>query len=104
MDQREGRPLFLLSGDQIWIGKSSNSLKTFGMVQHVSSNEIRMKIQATNGIVQQQPIYSIHFMTNRLAFKLQRLALETAKNMNIIDLLFPQQNQLDLLKKSPVPQ
>lgn len=60
-----------------------------------------MKLLTSKGIVPQQPIYSIHFEMNRLTFKLQRLALETAKRLDIIGLLFPEQSQLSVLMDEP---
>lgn len=41
---------------------------------------------------------------NRLTLKLQRLALDAAKRLDIIDLLFPQPNQLNLLSEPTIPE
>lgn len=93
----------MLSGDQIWVGNVNRNTRIYGIVQHVSSNEIQMKLRTSDLILQQQPIYSIHFEVNRLTFRLQRLALDTAKRLAIVGLLFPQRTQLNLLKKVSIP-
>lgn len=104
LHEREGRPLFLLAGDQIWIGKGQLDSRIYGFVQRVTPNEIKMKLQTSTKIVQREPLYSIHFEMNRLTFKLQRLALDAAKRLDIIDLLFPQPNQLILLSEPKIPE
>lgn len=104
LEENEGRPLFLLSGDRIWIERPKTSVRTYGFVQHVTSSEIRMTLQTSKAITQSEPIYSIHFEMNRLTYKLQRLALETAKRLDVIDLLFPQPSQLNLLRKTTIPE
>lgn len=42
LHEREGRPLFLLAGDQIWIGKGQFDSRIYGFVQRVTSNEIKI--------------------------------------------------------------
>lgn len=91
-----------MAGDRIWLGSAKNNIRTYGFVKYVSSNEIVMKLQTAKPL-EQQPLYSIHFEINRLTFKLQRLALDTAKRLDIIDLLFPQSSQKKLLTTPTIP-
>ncbi|XP_037039708.1 putative helicase mov-10-B.1 [Bradysia coprophila] len=94
LSKREGRPLFLVAGDTICIRGPAPKDRNYGYVQYVSSTEIKMTL--SKAIVEKKPLYSIHFYPNRLAFKLQRLGLDAAKKLDIIDLLFPESNKIDL--------
>ncbi|KAG4075059.1 hypothetical protein HA402_008124 [Bradysia odoriphaga] len=104
LHEREGRPLFVLAGDLIWIGKPQTTVRTYGVVQYATSSELKIKLQSSNKVVEKTPIYSMHFEMNRLTYKLQRLALETAKRLNIMDLLFPQSNQIGRCDQSKMLQ
>lgn len=74
-----------------------------GYVKKVSSDEIVMKLRC-NGVVEPLPCYSIHFEVNRLTFQMERKALDEAKQLNIINHLFPSEYQYFENKEVTLPQ
>ncbi|KAJ6648786.1 putative helicase mov-10-B.2 [Pseudolycoriella hygida] len=88
---QEGRPLFLIKGDTFWLGTQDSDTRLRGYVKKVSSVEILLKLRF-NGVLQALPIYSIHFEVNRLTFQMERKALDDAKDLNVIPLLFPSEH------------
>ncbi|KAG4074220.1 hypothetical protein HA402_015523 [Bradysia odoriphaga] len=95
LSKSEGRPLYVVAGDPICVRGPKPKDRFYGYIQYVSSKEIKMALSKAI-IVEKKRIYSIQFFVNRLSFKLQRLALDAAKKHDIIDLLFPESNQIDL--------
>lgn len=88
----EGHPLFLIKGDNVWVGHNGDPyLRIRGYVKKVSSQEILLKLRY-NAPVEPLPCHSINFEVNRLTFQMERKALDDAKHLNIISLLFPSEH------------
>lgn len=103
LSKSEGRPLFLLKGDSLWVGHNGDpSICYRGYVKKVSSEEIVIKLRCNS--VEPLPCYSIHFEVNRLTFQMERKALDDARDLNIISFLFPSEYQFFETRPVELPQ
>lgn len=86
----EDRP-FLMECDNVWLSptlsrNNEKQKRIYGFVRQCTSKAIFIK---TTRSLDTNLRYRIHFLANRLPFRFEQQSLHLARDLNIIDLLFP---------------
>lgn len=100
MKKDESVPINLCINDVIYVTRSSISYKRFyGFVCGIRENSINMIIGRLPNLLDLSDTYCVHFVLNRLTYRLEHYALKAVNKLNLAQILMepPKQKSINLV-------